>query len=146
MIRQPPRSTRTDTLYPYTTLFRSWTPSKRGLCRRVGKGQNSPPEGHAHRDMVPGRSAGRPEEQEHPALGQTWDAAIGAKGSADEIGLYLRRDLPGTRQGREAGIALLQYRNHGPASERDIAGRRPRRSRGRADGSSRLAQDRKSVV
>src|SRR3546814_16134987 len=28
MIRRPPRSTRTDTLFPYTTLFRSI----RGLC------------------------------------------------------------------------------------------------------------------
>src|SRR3546814_13522133 len=27
MIRRPPRSTRTDTLFPYTTLFRSQTPS-----------------------------------------------------------------------------------------------------------------------
>src|SRR3546814_17003303 len=28
MIRRPPRSTRTDTLFPYTTLFRSyWDPS-----------------------------------------------------------------------------------------------------------------------
>src|SRR3546814_15992680 len=29
MIRRPPRSTRTDTLFPYTTLFRSlgWTPA-----------------------------------------------------------------------------------------------------------------------
>src|SRR3546814_4796473 len=26
MIRRPPRSTRTDTLFPYTTLFRSSTP------------------------------------------------------------------------------------------------------------------------
>src|SRR3546814_2604504 len=26
MIRRPPRSTRTDTLCPYTTLFRSWSP------------------------------------------------------------------------------------------------------------------------
>src|SRR3546814_1780819 len=26
MIRRPPRSTRTDTLFPYTTLFRSYTP------------------------------------------------------------------------------------------------------------------------
>src|SRR3546814_1012448 len=26
MIRRPPRSTRTDTLFPYTTLFRSWLP------------------------------------------------------------------------------------------------------------------------
>src|SRR3546814_16698235 len=25
MIRRPPRSTRTDTLFPITTLFRSWT-------------------------------------------------------------------------------------------------------------------------
>src|SRR3546814_21063837 len=31
MIRRPPRSTRTDTLFPYTTLFRSWL---RGLARR----------------------------------------------------------------------------------------------------------------
>src|SRR3546814_3186810 len=29
MIRRPPRSTRTDTLFPYTTLFRSNTESRR---------------------------------------------------------------------------------------------------------------------
>src|SRR3546814_16537892 len=29
MIRRPPRSTRTDTLFPYTTLFRSITPPGR---------------------------------------------------------------------------------------------------------------------
>src|SRR3546814_20616336 len=28
MIRRPPRSTRTDTLFPYTTLFRSWETSE----------------------------------------------------------------------------------------------------------------------
>src|SRR3546814_7805661 len=28
MIRRPPRSTRTDTLFPYTTLFRSVSPSR----------------------------------------------------------------------------------------------------------------------
>src|SRR3546814_7115953 len=28
MIRRPPRSTRTDTLFPYTTLFRSRVPSR----------------------------------------------------------------------------------------------------------------------
>src|SRR3546814_20305904 len=31
MIRRPPRSTRTDTLFPYTTLFRSFAPGLRGL-------------------------------------------------------------------------------------------------------------------
>src|SRR3546814_4736160 len=30
MIRRPPRSTRTDTLFPYTTLFRSRRPGRRG--------------------------------------------------------------------------------------------------------------------
>src|SRR3546814_3635035 len=30
MIRRPPRSTRTDTLFPYTTLFRSWTAEEDG--------------------------------------------------------------------------------------------------------------------
>src|SRR3546814_17049017 len=29
MIRRPPRSTRTDTLFPYTTLFRSLCPEQR---------------------------------------------------------------------------------------------------------------------
>src|SRR3546814_1603748 len=28
MIRRPPRSTRTDTLFPYTTLFRSISPAR----------------------------------------------------------------------------------------------------------------------
>src|SRR3546814_18352513 len=31
MIRRPPRSTRTDTLFPYTTLFRSIIQLRRGL-------------------------------------------------------------------------------------------------------------------
>src|SRR3546814_14124705 len=30
MIRRPPRSTRTDTLFPYTTLFRSWFSMRAG--------------------------------------------------------------------------------------------------------------------
>src|SRR3546814_10349095 len=30
MIRRPPRSTRTDTLFPYTTLFRSWPQARKG--------------------------------------------------------------------------------------------------------------------
>src|SRR3546814_2597075 len=34
MIRRPPRSTRTDTHFPYTTLFRSTTASASPSCRR----------------------------------------------------------------------------------------------------------------
>src|SRR3546814_13518949 len=33
MIRRPPRSTRTDTLFPYTTLFRSCTGAPVSECR-----------------------------------------------------------------------------------------------------------------
>src|SRR3546814_7371909 len=35
MIRRPPRSTRTDTLFPYTTLFRSGR--AQGLCQEGGR-------------------------------------------------------------------------------------------------------------
>src|SRR3546814_10837940 len=38
MIRRPPRSTRTDTLFPYTTRFRSILPrtEQAGGCHRAG--------------------------------------------------------------------------------------------------------------
>src|SRR3546814_19623712 len=38
MIRRPPRSTRTDTLFPYTTLFRS----RRHVARRRGRVDATP--------------------------------------------------------------------------------------------------------
>src|SRR3546814_5953350 len=45
MIRRPPRSTRTDTLFPYTTLFRS--PCR--LVRRAWVGAAAASDGHARR-------------------------------------------------------------------------------------------------
>src|SRR3546814_4472303 len=50
MIRRPPRSTRTDTLFPYTTLFRS--------TRRRGDDPADPP-GAAHALGQGGLVAGR---------------------------------------------------------------------------------------
>src|SRR3546814_4794665 len=51
MIRRPPRSTRTDTLFPYTTLFRS-----RGIAGRANvRGKRVPPEKAA----APGASGAR---------------------------------------------------------------------------------------
>src|SRR3546814_20406074 len=35
MIRRPPRSTRTDTLFPYTTLFRSLGPDLVGAAQEI---------------------------------------------------------------------------------------------------------------
>src|SRR3546814_7065190 len=62
MIRRPPRSTRTDTLFPYTTLFRSspgsdrardecWQPSR---CRQDVRRRRWPP--------LPGQYKDRSEE------------------------------------------------------------------------------------
>src|SRR3546814_15534110 len=56
MIRRPPRSTRTDTLFPYTTLFRSVV---RG-DRIVGEGWNQPigmRDPSAHAEMLAMRAA-----------------------------------------------------------------------------------------
>src|SRR3546814_1084440 len=50
MIRRPPRSTRTDTLFPYTTLFRSYRP----LAARPGARQRA-----AHHDRHRGRDPRR---------------------------------------------------------------------------------------
>src|SRR3546814_3217230 len=40
MIRRPPRSTRTDTLFPYTTLFRSLAKRDRSLCSAMAAARN----------------------------------------------------------------------------------------------------------
>src|SRR3546814_5672920 len=69
MIRRPPRSTRTDTLFPYTTLFRSRSP-----CGRAGDEQERPlrpfrlqagaaaGDGGGRRPALPPRRNGRSEE------------------------------------------------------------------------------------
>src|SRR3546814_11258738 len=60
MIRRPPRSTRTDTLFPYTTLFRS-------RLRRAAPFHFAPP-GAARRLRGPLRSFSPPA----PASGEPW--------------------------------------------------------------------------
>src|SRR3546814_3208797 len=49
MIRRPPRSTRTDTLFPYTTLFRSACLAHApGRLRPIGRRRASPQTGSPH--------------------------------------------------------------------------------------------------
>src|SRR3546814_6908805 len=48
MIRRPPRSTRTDTLFPYTTLFRSLARAAGEQCAHVGVAAFLAGVGHAH--------------------------------------------------------------------------------------------------
>src|SRR3546814_2248464 len=50
MIRRPPRSTRTDTLFPYTTLFRSaFRAARDGAGARSGRARGGQPAGIAER-------------------------------------------------------------------------------------------------
>src|SRR3546814_15810300 len=57
MIRRPPRSTRTDTLFPYTTLFRSVGQGPH-LRRRLGEGEGD--EGSDGGDLQGWRAEARP--------------------------------------------------------------------------------------
>src|SRR3546814_1986052 len=62
MIRRPPRSTRTDTLFPYTTLFRS---RGRPPCRRIpgnAAGRRSRPHRISTRRLAACVQAARSEE------------------------------------------------------------------------------------
>src|SRR3546814_13535676 len=67
MIRRPPRSTRTDTLFPYTTLFRSQPAAadaaKIGEQIDGGERQAEAPEVHV---IAFEQIAGQPEEEEPP--------------------------------------------------------------------------------
>src|SRR3546814_8561213 len=54
MIRRPPRSTRTDTLFPYTTLFRSHSANESGTSphedrQYLSSWRHPGPEGRSHR-------------------------------------------------------------------------------------------------
>src|SRR3546814_11137810 len=63
MLRRPPRSTPTDTLFPYTTLFRSARPDRPARaaprrCRNLRFGRSRPDDGHGlHPLAAPRRQA-----------------------------------------------------------------------------------------
>src|SRR3546814_7424339 len=72
MIRRPPRSTRTDTLVPYTTLFRSQRTWQRGGAR-VERVDAIPTDRHAV-----GRVVGQARQRRHEGRpGQRGEAAGG---------------------------------------------------------------------
>src|SRR3546814_6612150 len=79
MIRPPTRSTRTDTLFPYTTLFRSWRRQERGLQiegnqdskeQRVDFVVRQQWQKDRHEDDDDLRPFERPAEQENNKLGE----------------------------------------------------------------------------
>src|SRR3546814_2765578 len=69
MIRRPPRSTRTDTLFPYTTLFRSWTQVKDHVAAMKVLWQDDISEYHGkYVDFPPIRCFPKPARRPHPPV------------------------------------------------------------------------------
>src|SRR3546814_12176229 len=104
MIRRPPRSTRTDTLFPYTTLFRS-----------VGAGHERLPERREEevgvadepRLALPYRTAGDASAREGLALRREAFEAAGAEpAKARHLDLgRQRRALNARRRSKQSGRA-----------------------------------------
>src|SRR3546814_1878169 len=72
MVRLPPRSTRTDTLFPDTTLFRSPVrPRRHGerLCAALVHGPGAAPRRRRPADLAGDRRAGRGRMDRRPASG-----------------------------------------------------------------------------
>src|SRR3546814_7459669 len=78
MIRRPPRSTRTDTLFPYTTLFRS---ALRSLARR---GRQSRGDRRRTQLRAFGQTAGRTFRRVHARLGLFPESLLNGRRRSEE--------------------------------------------------------------
>src|SRR3546814_7160866 len=63
MIRRPPRSTRTDTLFPYTTLFRSALPAWPAVLGRHRHRRGAGAAAHRRAHATPARLAQRRQQR-----------------------------------------------------------------------------------
>src|SRR3546814_11682808 len=120
MIRRPPRSTRTDTPFPYTTLFRSFARCLGGLDRSGGV------EGDAavlQQPLEPAAADGKPALQ---ALGREAAAVLGGDEGAQLSGLqgFAIDDALGLRpfRPRGAGAEVGVERVRGTAARHSEVG------------------------
>src|SRR3546814_18213322 len=129
MYLRPPRTTRTDTLFPYTTLFRSpggCSPSAASPRRRR----------RARSPSVHGRPSARPSCWPAPA-----HRSVPRKGRRKDLPTYFD-DRRGVDAGQvSAGILRRGAKFHSASAIRSTIGSRPRVAAAKLRG-----QDRKSVV
>src|SRR3546814_20022685 len=84
MTRPPPRSTRTDTLFPYTTLFRSVEPvTQRHIVEPVGRVEAADPIGVHHRAVRVGQELFG--EEAARLLGEVGDLSDQRETAAEQI-------------------------------------------------------------
>jgi transposase len=91
-----------------------------------GGNQEQAPGWNDHRNLVAGRGQGREKNKNYPSLGKTRDASLGPQGSANPLGIYLWRYLPGPWRRRGTGSSKMQYCRHDASSAGNICCRRSR--------------------
>src|SRR3546814_10339882 len=91
MIPRPPISTRTDTLFPYTTLFRS-PPARRGAAHALHLRSNQPQlqAGRPDREEPHGAVVREPHRHEHGARGTMNAFAYRSEEHTSELQLLMR--------------------------------------------------------
>src|SRR3546814_7061269 len=97
MIRRPPRSTRTDTLFPYTTLFRSATQRQYPMGGRVGERAGAAPK----------QKRRSPAKRKAPAPG-AWNGgqpSVRHAGGNRGVNIRATGGNPGSPRIREGGLA-----------------------------------------
>src|SRR3546814_16153875 len=107
MIRRPPRSTRTDTLFPYTTLFRSSTcpcPLMAPLtCRRALRARNP-----LWKLLMPDEAIALTIDGQPVAVPTGCTVAAAIDRAAAHAGAVTRRSVNGTPRGPLCGMGICQ--------------------------------------
>src|SRR3546814_11603327 len=120
MILRPPRSTRTDTLFPYTTLFRSEGDRPRCTSRRRGSAGTppSPPSAACGRDGPALATGGRNRPRKPGKHGGSPPHFAPGRKTCPLAGAFWRRDARfvrrcSVRTSAEWGKRLSERVNHG---------------------------------
>src|SRR3546814_11423760 len=96
MIRRPPRSTRTDTLFPYTTLFRDAAdPADRSRTTPIGRSRSQDAAGLGERE-----SGGPLEHRGRLAVAEVAQEVRPGRGAGEELGV----DLGGVEAGHRPAV------------------------------------------
>src|SRR3546814_14857117 len=123
MIRRPPRSTRTDTLFPYTTLFRT-SPSPRSPERRVDRRRGVGEPGGAFLgdvEMILQPDAEAVRHDDHRLVGETHSGGEGRLVASHKIGGLVDRQADAvTGAVRQAGkpVVRSEQSERAPGGER----------------------------
>src|SRR3546814_3225637 len=104
MIRRPPRSTRTDTLFPYTTLFRS-----RGVAGRHAVGEVR----RAH-DVAVVQGSGPVHRRPRQPWGAAAEGVAESRRTLRRVGRGYAPDMHLDSARAVGGVAPTYGRTHGP--------------------------------